>query len=110
MATLTYNPREVVELFGETDARDLLRLALSDLRGRLGALRQHLDAGELEFAARAAHSIAGVAGNVMAIPLMERARELETVLRGGRGVPDGLAESIADEAAAVLSAMESFLA
>jgi HPt (histidine-containing phosphotransfer) domain-containing protein len=110
MEALTYDPGGVVELFGETDARELLGLALADLQGRLGTLRQHLEAGETALAAKAAHSIAGVSGNVMAMTLSDSARELEGALLEGHGVSDALVEAVVDEGAAVLSTIETFLA
>jgi len=109
MATLTYDPGEVVELFGESDARELLQLALADLRVRLGTLRDHLDSGETALAATAAHSIAGVSGNVMAMTLSDLARSLELALLEGGAAPEALVEQTVGEAGAVLSAIETFL-
>ncbi len=110
MATVTYDPGEVVELFGEADARELLRLIRVDLQARLGALRAHLDAGEAPQAARAAHAIAGVSGNAMAMTLSDLARELETTLLEGGGAPDALVEQVVGEATAVLATVDAFLA
>jgi len=109
MAALTYDPGEVVELFGETDARELLSLALADLQARLRTLREHLDAGEAALAAKAAHSIAGVSGNVMAMTLSDLARSLEAALVEGGDAPEELVNQLVAEGTSVLSTIETFL-
>lgn len=111
MSTSAYNPAEVVELFGEADARELLRLALSDLQTRLRSLREGLEGGDRTAAARAAHSIAGVSGNVMAMDLSGAAREVEGILVSGSDpVPQALQDRLVEEASAVLALIEGFLA
>lgn len=109
MGTSTYDPSEVVELFGEADAKELLRLAHSDLKTRLGAFQESLAKGETALAAKAAHSMAGVSGNVMAMGLSDLARAVETALIEGGSVPDALVSQLTEETALVLSAVETFL-
>lgn len=110
MSTCTYNPADVVELFGEADARELLRLAESDLRTRFAALRAALESGDRTGAARAAHSMAGVSGNVMAQTLSDLARELEGVLVEGTEPPPAfLTERLGQETDGVLAIMAGYL-
>lgn len=108
MTTSTFEPGDVVALFGEADGRELLRLAESDLRTRLDALGASLAAGDRSGAARAAHSIAGVSGNILAPTLSELARELEGALRAAAAVPDALVARVGAEADAVLDALTGY--
>lgn len=110
MTVCTFDPGDVVALFGEADGRELLRLAEADLRTRLDGLRASLARGDRPGATRAAHSIAGVSGNVMATTLSDLARELEHVLRTrDTAVPDVLVERLVQEADGVLDAMTGSL-
>ena len=108
---MSYNPGEVAELFGEADARELLRLASTDLTTRLATLRTSLATDDRAAGARAAHSMAGVSGNVMAMTLADLARELEGALRGETGAPLAvLAERVTGECDAVIRTIASHLA
>lgn len=109
MTVCTFDPGDVVALFGEADGRELLRLAAADLRSRLDALDAALAAGDRTGAARAAHAIAGVAGNAVAPTLSDLARELEGALRAAEAVPAFLVERLAHEAQAVLGTITPFL-
>ncbi len=109
MTVVTFDPGDVMGLFGAVDGRELLRLADADLRTRLDTLRASLAGGDRPAAARAAHSIAGVSGNVMAVTLSDLARELEGVLRARETEPGFLVERLGHEAHAVLDAIAPFL-
>ncbi len=109
--TRAYDSTELFAIFGEADGRELLRLADMDLRVRLTAFREGLAAGDLPAAAKAAHSIAGVSGNIMALPLSDLARQAEDELLSGsplteerrREVEAGV-EAVLAEASRVLAA------
>jgi hypothetical protein len=110
MTVCAFDPGDVVAVFGEADGRELMRLAEADLRTRLDILRASLAGGDRPGATRAAHSLAGVSGNVMATTLSDLARELEHVLRTRDGaVPEVLLERLVLEADGVFDAMTGFL-
>ncbi|MGE3405074.1 MAG: Hpt domain-containing protein [Vicinamibacterales bacterium] len=105
MAADAFDPVAVVTLFGEADGCELLRLAAADIRDRLDTLGASLAGGDRPAAARAAHSIAGVAGNIMAFELSAVAREMEDALRASGPVPEVLVECLGTEVGAVLDAI-----
>ena len=110
MLTGTYNPAELFEIFGESDGRELLRLAAGDLRLRLDTLAASLATGDLSNAARATHSMAGVAGNISANTLSDLSREAEGRLQAGGALSGELRARIEEEAAAVLELIDTVLA
>jgi CheY-like chemotaxis protein len=82
--TRGYDPNVICELFPQKeDARELAMLVMDDLRRSLGALESALMAKDFAAAGRAAHSIAGVSGNVSATATAELARRLEATIEAG---------------------------
>lgn len=108
--TGSYDSAELFEVFGEVDGRELLRLADIDLRARLTAFRESLDVGDLTAAAKAAHSIAGVSGNIMALPLSDLAREVEHELLSGTPLTEKRRREVETEVEGVLAAAAYVLA
>jgi HPt (histidine-containing phosphotransfer) domain-containing protein len=80
--------------------RLLIRFADTQL-ATLAGLRAAVDAGDADAAARAAHALAGAAGNLGADPLREAAKGLETAARAGSGDLGALAARV-EELAGVL--------
>ncbi len=69
---------------GEPDLlRELVTLFLRDTPERLDVVRQGLAAGDLDAAARAAHSLKGSAANLGALDLHELAAQAEQRARAG---------------------------
>lgn len=109
METGAFAPVELFEVFGEVDGRELLRLASADLRQRLAAFESSLASGDLPAAGRAAHSLAGVAGNITAVRLCEISRAAEGLLKAGRCPAADLQASVQLEASAVLAMIGAIL-
>jgi len=66
------------KLFGDEGLADeIVSGFVADARSQIAAMRQTLDAGDLQALGKKAHTLKGGAGNVCALPLHQAARQLE---------------------------------
>jgi HPt (histidine-containing phosphotransfer) domain-containing protein len=107
-----YDPAALLALFPDVQiVRQLATLAISDLRRHLAALRAAAGGGDVNAAARSAHSLAGIAADARADALRNAGREAEALIRRCQSVPDMSTFAVLEaEATRVIDAIERWMA
>ncbi len=83
---------------------------IEDTPAQVQALEEHLSAGELERAARQAHTLKGTAGNMAAFPLHHSAYELEKAAKSGdQDAADKSMQALRSAVKEAVEAMEKHL-